>query len=268
MGQLKYKTAKSNDDQDDLFKSDVNQIDFVINRFANSTIFHLLMVNPMKQILEQLIVFGKKYNKYVPNEVNYFGDTLFFEFAKSNSQLREIPELLTRFGEDPNIPNFKNEYPFFKVCESGNLDILKEFLALKNLNLNVTNSSKVTPFLYFAKQRSTAHCKMLFEMRANQNLSDETKRNALHWAINNNNADDTNFDFEELLISYRVDLNQVDARGRNPIHYFFIIWCIFVDFLEGFNYILVFISLLNYAFHAFSWYSSKIWDRLIVIFGF
>ena len=76
--------------------------------------------------------------------------------------------------------------------------------------------------MYFAKQRSTEHCKRLFENGADQNLLDDNNRNVLHWAINNNNVDDTNLGFEELLINYRVDLNQKDMSDRSPIHYFFV----------------------------------------------
>ena len=50
---------------------------------------------------------------------------------------------------------------------------------------------------------------------------DRNKRNALHWAINNNVGEDTNFELEEVLMKYNINLNARDKRRRMPIHYFF-----------------------------------------------
>lgn len=61
----------------------------------------------------------------------------------------------------------------------------------------------------------------LVKANANPNIVDERRRNALHWAINNNTSEDTSFEVEELLISSGTSLNARDSRGRSPIFYFF-----------------------------------------------
>ena len=143
-----------------------------------------------------------------PIAVTFFGETLFGEYIKQESNIFGTAKLLAAIGEDPNKMTAANESPFYSLCKKygktipeSSFGLIDEFASLPGLNLNLSNSKCKTPFLYFAKKRNEKLCRFLLEKGANPHLSDNKNRNALHWAVNNNNQNDTNFDFEEFLIS-------------------------------------------------------------------
>ncbi len=147
---------------------------------------------------------------------------MFFYFCKYNSQNQDFLEFLENIGENPNISNKDHIYPIHLLCEKSKEILLLKFLDLKSIDYNVKNKQKETALIILSKSRSLKAAEKLLGNGCEVNQVDSQKRNALHWAINNNEEKDTNFDFEELLLNYGVDYNAVDYRGRNPIHYFFV----------------------------------------------
>jgi ankyrin repeat protein/predicted DNA-binding WGR domain protein len=202
----------------------------VVNEFAGYTVLHLGMQFPVTRIIENLIGLGLKHRVYFPNEKTYFGETVFHKLIEWGSKTEGIIRMLASIGEDPNIPDTDGNLPFYSFCtrfgssQAGDEQIasITEFASVPSLDINQPNRDKETPFLLFSKQRNLRICQLLLNHGANPHLSDKNNRNALHWAINNNTNVDTNFEFEEFLISLKVDLNQLDIRSRGPIHYFFV----------------------------------------------
>jgi ankyrin repeat protein/predicted DNA-binding WGR domain protein len=214
--QPSYKLEATEED-----KNEDKPIKLVVNKKAGETIFHLLMVYPIRPLIEQLIIFANNRKAYKPNELDFFGNSILYKYARHKSNILGIPKLLNSIGESSLIPNNKDVCPFYTVCKNENMDVIQEFIDIKS-DINIVDSTKTTPFLYFAKKRSLPFCRLLLKHGANVNIQDMNGRNALHWAINNNVQTDTNFDFEEFLISERVNLTKLDIRGRSPIHYFFV----------------------------------------------
>jgi ankyrin repeat protein/predicted DNA-binding WGR domain protein len=195
--------------------------DAVVNDKAGCTLFHLLMLNPIERILRQLLEAAKTQRQYQPNEANMFGETVFLHFARNYNIVSGIPALLASQGEDPNRDDGLGNYPLLQVCCNGNRECFEQFLEL-NLNLNVRGRDGGTAVVYFAKKRAVNEVTLLLKRGADVNIVDDQGRNALHWTINNNIQQDTNFEMEELLINAGIDVNKTDVRGRQPIHYFFV----------------------------------------------
>jgi ankyrin repeat protein/predicted DNA-binding WGR domain protein len=195
--------------------------DMVVNDKAGCTLFHLLMSNPIERVLRLMLDFAVRANEHKPNEPNFFGETVFLHFARNFTTPSEVPKMLVMVGEDPNLDDGCGNYPLLKVCENGNKKCLEQFLNL-GPQLDVAGPDGVTAFLFFAKRRAIAECQDLLTRGANPNATDSKGRNALHWTINNNVEQDTNFELEEILINWKVDVNRIDSRGRQPIHYFFV----------------------------------------------
>jgi len=66
------------------------------------------------------------------------------------------------------------------------------------------------------------NCEQLLKLGADPNMETKNQRNALHYAVNHSQSgSDASFELENLLISYKADVNQLDSRGRNCLFYAF-----------------------------------------------
>jgi len=72
-------------------------------------------------------------------------------------------------------------------------------------------------------RREDDEIKRLVSVGANINQVDQKGRNLLHFAINmSSSTADATFETEQLLIDLGVDINVRDSQGRVPLHYAFV----------------------------------------------
>ena len=143
-----------------------------------------------------------------------------------SEKLTNLPilDLLLCHGSDINQKTIDNDNAILLASIQNKLKFLKQLLAKEGADPNVENNKKVTPLIYFSATRNLQGVNLLFEnQRTNANYLDSNKRSALHWAINNSStSSDASYEIEELLLKHQCDINQIDVRGRIPIHYAFV----------------------------------------------
>lgn len=166
-------------------------------------------------------VFGSKSKFGTNNELRASANrTASVTYSQELETLKILKRLLN-MKESPDLHNKDKEYPIIRVCQSGGNRLL-HMLVQNNANLNVVDSRGNTPLLIFAKKRDLKSCEYLLENGADIQLTDNKERNALHWALNQIDSENSNnFDLEETLIDKGVGVNQKDAFGRPPIFYLF-----------------------------------------------
>ena len=139
---------------------------------------------------------------------------------------KKILNLLIKKGSDINLRTNENDTPILMSSISNKMGFLELLMNTKGANPNVENNKKETPLIHFAKNRNLQGCISLLEnngSKADPNYLDSDKRSALHWAINNSStSSDASYELEELLLKHGCNVNQIDERGRTPLHYAFV----------------------------------------------
>ena len=141
--------------------------------------------------------------------------------SRMEEQAIFVMEKLLELGESPDLHNKKKDYPIIKICQDGGNELL-HILVRNKVNLNVVDRQNRSPLLIFAKRRDVKTCEYLLSNGVNVNIIDRKGRNALHWSLNQTNAQNSNnFDLEEVLIERGINLNLKDQLGKTPIFYLF-----------------------------------------------
>lgn len=196
--------------------------DVIVNQHAQSTLLHLLIKNTKLTVFQYVVELLQQKGIYAPNEMNYFGETLWHYFNSNVLHADTIVRYIHELGEDPNIPDANGNYPLILLVESSNVDLVR-LLTTLGADINVINSNGTSALIYYTKKRDKQQVHHLVAHGCDINIVDRQGCNALHWAINNNNgSSDATLDLEEFLISNHINVNAYDNQRRNPFHYFFV----------------------------------------------
>ena len=165
------------------------------------------------------------------NHLNFNKSSFLLQFIEESAENPENIDILNTIlkrGADVNQANKDENTPILLATIYNKMEFLKILLNTKDANLNCLNKEGVSPLIFFTKKRDLNGVLLLLENNAsktkpNPNILDNDKRNALHWAINNSShSADASYELEETLLKYGTKVNQIDERGRVPLHYAFV----------------------------------------------
>lgn len=102
------------------------------------------------------------------------------------------------------------------VLEKGNVEVAKLFIERdKNIDLEQTNDTGLTPLLLAAKKKETLIVRLLLG-RSDIHARDNNGKTVLHHALFSMGIKD---DMVQSLADYHADVNAVDKDGKRPLHY-------------------------------------------------
>ena len=144
--------------------------------------------------------------------------------SEESNQNLEFIKILLQKKADVNHKNIVGNTPIILSAKKNKYKFLEALISQKDSDVNILNKDGISPLIHFSKNRDLKGVLILLQTKkANINIKDQNNRTALHWAINNSavSADASN-EIEETLIQAGADINQIDKRGRVPLHYAFV----------------------------------------------
>ena len=191
---------------------------------GGQSILHFLSTKPLKKTLRFLL----ETIKLDINHQDIYERTPLHIFISHNNDLHneecsEYLRYLLNFA-DASIPSEKNKTPpILMAAKLHKFEFVKILINHGKVNLSVMDKYGLTALKYWIKQKNLEAVERLLELGASPNYKDLELRTSLHHAVNMSTADaNATFEMEELLINYKASMNEIDKRGRTPLHYAFV----------------------------------------------
>ncbi|KAF5306570.1 hypothetical protein FQR65_LT07297 [Abscondita terminalis] len=122
----------------------------------------------------------------------------------------DFVEKLLPLVEDVNLQNILGGTALHVCLENEDIEIAR-FLIEKGADLNLSDDSNMTPFLYLCKY---GEIELIENMQANVNLQDTSGSTGLHLALENEH-----FDVARFLIDQGADVNLTNDLGMSAFQY-------------------------------------------------
>lgn len=183
-----------------LFRVPKSADSFLFARVAKSCNLEII-----KSAVENLPAQNLEINKTDKNGFNAL------HYACLNNKSEVAKFLLSQSEIDPNFPtnaiNIKVKYyemtPLHLVAENKNVEICSLLLNHPKIDVNKTIKRKsISPLMTACQNNSTEIIEMLLSHKADVNIVDIEKRNALHFAVIAHSIESV-----KILVSHKIDLN-------------------------------------------------------------
>lgn len=151
------------------------------------------------------------------------GFTPFFKVFKNNVKHKpQVLESLLKKGVNIDVISDEEVTPFLFTFRRGEFERAKMLLSY-GADVNHMDKKGNFAMKHAVSRRQMDHVKFLIEKGADIMMKDLYNRNLLHIAVNHSSTSaNADIKLEKLLISKGVGLNDVDLRGRTPLHYAFV----------------------------------------------
>ena len=144
-------------------------------------------------------------------------------FASSNGMTKLVQHLLTfiqEYGIDVNARNRIRRTAFLCACVNGHTEVVKLFLAHRDVNINDADHYQMSPLIHAAKNNHWKIVGLLLQAGGiDFNAVDYLHRNAFIWACMNGNLEVMQIILPFAVDNINFDLNQEDKTGRTGFYY-------------------------------------------------
>lgn len=101
----------------------------------------------------------------------------------------DIVSMMINKGADINQPNSVYWTPLMYACQNNNYEIIEKFLSSEVIKVNHQDREGVTPLMLSCSVGDLKTIKLLIEHKADISIKDNSGKNALSYALTNNNSE-------------------------------------------------------------------------------
>ena len=140
----------------------------------------------------------------------------------------KIASVLIEAGADVNLSNYRDETPLFISAFKGHTQCLA-LLLMHDANINHQNRFKQTPLMMACIENNNSCVKLLLhhfhrgEATINVNLTDDTKKSALHYAYAGRQKPNVDLKINttiiKMLLDHEINVNLQDNKGYTILMY-------------------------------------------------